>query len=286
MRQFPSIFSELRKEAGFTQKSLAEALNITDKAISKWERGISLPDIALLPKLSLLLDADIELLLSEKTNSDEWIGFIDLEEDDIDLSQPVYDKPLVYYLLSHFLLLGIRYIIFRTTEKNKEYLSGDIFAKLGFSFSFDWHELPIANVIFLNGPVFLFGSDLTHQFQGAMVTNKITKLAPANMDPPLLFSPMEDAFMYLKNKQYLFSTAITKTLGRGMICSKVNSIDRISDVANFVRFYQNSCSLLIGSIEEIAYKKHLIDEKTISDISDSVAYGDKLRSLLCKPIVG
>ena len=35
------FISELRKEKGFTQKELAEKLSITDKAVSKWETGVS-----------------------------------------------------------------------------------------------------------------------------------------------------------------------------------------------------------------------------------------------------
>ena len=40
-----------RKEKGLTQKELAEKLEITDRAISKWERGINCPDISLLKDL-------------------------------------------------------------------------------------------------------------------------------------------------------------------------------------------------------------------------------------------
>ena len=41
-----------RKEKGWTQSQLAEVLGITDKAVSKWETGKSLPDYALLTPLS------------------------------------------------------------------------------------------------------------------------------------------------------------------------------------------------------------------------------------------
>ena len=41
----------LRKEKGMTQKELAEALHVTDKAVSKWERGGSLPDTATIPRI-------------------------------------------------------------------------------------------------------------------------------------------------------------------------------------------------------------------------------------------
>ena len=51
--------ASLRKEKGLTQEELGQKLFITDKAISKWERGLSLPDISLLEKLADELDTDI-----------------------------------------------------------------------------------------------------------------------------------------------------------------------------------------------------------------------------------
>lgn len=60
---------ELRKEKQMTQKDLAEKLHITDKAVSKWERGLSCPDISLLPKIAELLGVTVgELLNGEKGN--------------------------------------------------------------------------------------------------------------------------------------------------------------------------------------------------------------------------
>ena len=53
----------LRKEKGMTQKQLADAMNISDKAISKWERGLGCPDVSLLRELSVVLNADIEKIL-------------------------------------------------------------------------------------------------------------------------------------------------------------------------------------------------------------------------------
>ena len=53
-----------RKDKGLTQKELAEKLEITDRAISKWERGICCPDISLLKDLCKILDININELLS------------------------------------------------------------------------------------------------------------------------------------------------------------------------------------------------------------------------------
>ena len=61
------LITELRKLKQMTQKDLAARLNVTDKAVSKWERGLSCPDISLLPSLSEILGVTIgELLGGER----------------------------------------------------------------------------------------------------------------------------------------------------------------------------------------------------------------------------
>lgn len=64
-----SFIVELRKGKNLTQKALAEQLGITDKAVSKWERGLSCPDISLLAALSEILGVTTgELLNGERAN--------------------------------------------------------------------------------------------------------------------------------------------------------------------------------------------------------------------------
>ncbi len=46
--RFGGFVALCRKEKGLTQKQLAQRLYVSDKAVSKWERGLSLPDISLL----------------------------------------------------------------------------------------------------------------------------------------------------------------------------------------------------------------------------------------------
>ena len=55
------FIKELRKEKDLTQKELADKLNITDRAVSKWERGLNCPDIFLLDDLSQILDVSVKL---------------------------------------------------------------------------------------------------------------------------------------------------------------------------------------------------------------------------------
>lgn len=64
MRRIGANISELRKKKDMTQLELADMLNISHQAVSKWERGESMPDIMLLPKLSEIFNTSIDQLLS------------------------------------------------------------------------------------------------------------------------------------------------------------------------------------------------------------------------------
>ena len=58
------FIQEKRKELKLTQSDLAEKLNITDRAISKWENGICLPDAGTMPELCKILNISINDLFS------------------------------------------------------------------------------------------------------------------------------------------------------------------------------------------------------------------------------
>ncbi len=57
------IIAKLRKKAGFTQQILAEKLDVTDKAISKWENGQCYPDITVIPKIANLFGVTVDYLM-------------------------------------------------------------------------------------------------------------------------------------------------------------------------------------------------------------------------------
>ena len=58
------LICTLRKEKGLTQVQLAERLNVSDKAVSKWERGLGCPDVSLLARLSQVFAVELEKLLA------------------------------------------------------------------------------------------------------------------------------------------------------------------------------------------------------------------------------
>lgn len=68
------LILRLRKENGMTQKQVADRMNISDKTISKWERGLGLPDVSLLSRLSEIFGINVESLLSGDLKSDDKDG--------------------------------------------------------------------------------------------------------------------------------------------------------------------------------------------------------------------
>lgn len=69
-----NIIRTLRLERNMTQKQLADKMNISDKTVSKWERGLGLPDISLIPELSDLLGIDTQNLLAGDMTPNDYVG--------------------------------------------------------------------------------------------------------------------------------------------------------------------------------------------------------------------
>ena len=69
--KFGMNIARLRKEKGLTQKELAVKLNVTDKAVSRWERGVGFPDISSLCPLAEALGVTVAKLLDAEEEDDE-----------------------------------------------------------------------------------------------------------------------------------------------------------------------------------------------------------------------
>lgn len=82
MKSIGETISSFRKKKGLTQNELAEKMNVTDKAVSKWERDLSCPDVNTISRLAEVLDVSVEELLNAKEqrktsdNSKDLIGLI------------------------------------------------------------------------------------------------------------------------------------------------------------------------------------------------------------------
>ena len=73
-KKIGKFIAECRKEKKLTQEALGEKLGISDRAVSKWERGLNLPDASLMLELSNILNISVnELLNGEIINDDDYM---------------------------------------------------------------------------------------------------------------------------------------------------------------------------------------------------------------------
>ena len=70
---FNENLKNLRKKKGFSQEELAVKLNVVRQTISKWEKGLSVPDAQLLIKLSEILETQASVLLGDAIESEDSV---------------------------------------------------------------------------------------------------------------------------------------------------------------------------------------------------------------------
>ncbi len=108
------FIKELRKEKSMTQKELADLLHITDRAVSKWERGLCTPDISLLEPLAAALGVTVtEIISGERQKTEKYTDEIDLavkntitySENEIIQKVKAVKKRMLAYMISAFLIL-------------------------------------------------------------------------------------------------------------------------------------------------------------------------------------
>lgn len=190
--------SILRKRAGLTQRAIAEELGISDKAFSKWERGLAAPDIVNLNRLAVLLDTDIESILSGNVYSHgtNWCGVLSLHyPEGVHSWSELAGKPLIYLSLSYFLLVGIRDIIFFGKKEELDYVKHELepyAEQIHFLFEERLTVPEKRSVLIEYAPVFLYGKDLTQIIGRAMASEDPVCLEnqyARNPEIPLLIFP-------------------------------------------------------------------------------------------------
>ena len=92
-----------RKEKGLTQEQLAEKLGVTNKAVSKWETGKGMPDLAIIQELSKILGITVSTLLNgEESKEDELI---------IKLLKIIEDLRQLYFVIIGLMICNIPLIL-------------------------------------------------------------------------------------------------------------------------------------------------------------------------------
>jgi len=259
--QVGSVIRYYRKKAGLTQKAIAESLSISDKAVSKWERGINLPDTSLLKKLADLLDVDIDTILGEKAieSDNEWQGVLDAGRA-LSLSTQILGKPLVYYLLSTFMLAGIRLIHIRCTDEDVFFIQNKLveLESLGLKIivSTDYPRDIHCRTMLIRNNAVLFGVGLTTLLKKVMNNGEMPvalSIQGKNKDDrrlPIVFGK------WRYGKRYLYQLEENQIgmqpVFRGYIPFCVTTHQDALEFANFVNILENRTRSEYCNIEEIA----------------------------------
>ena len=144
--RFGAFLLELRKEKGYTQKQLAEKLFVSDKAVSKWERGLSLPDITLLGPLAEILGVTVtELLQAQRISEEKTLtkpevdalvsGSLRLSAEEQEEKRLKKRRNMIRYLLC-MALAGVEIWLLLYAEVGKEIFFTGFFTIEGLSFLF------------------------------------------------------------------------------------------------------------------------------------------------------
>ena len=85
-----TLIKSYREQNHLTQAAFAKKLDVTDKAVSKWERGLSYPDVSLLPRLANVLGVTADDLLAEYADEGQPSGLIRIFEMSHDIRTPLH----------------------------------------------------------------------------------------------------------------------------------------------------------------------------------------------------
>lgn len=110
------LISKLRKQKGLTQQELADMVGIGNQAVSKWERGITIPDISIINELSKILEiSSDELLKGELDSSPHTVTTSKVNK----TNKGITKKLLIF--ISLIIILVISYLTIITYLNNKTY---------------------------------------------------------------------------------------------------------------------------------------------------------------------
>jgi transcriptional regulator with XRE-family HTH domain len=135
--QIGEVIREHRKAKNLTQEEMAGRLGVTAPAVNKWEKGHSLPDVALLSPIARLLGISVDTLLchQEEISDAEAVRLVDaagkrIQAEGIEAAYPWIRQCLLEHPASHMLLLGMACLLTShlsiTEGANRARYDGDI----------------------------------------------------------------------------------------------------------------------------------------------------------------
>ena len=289
----------LRRKEGYTQQDLANCLHISFQAVSKWERGICIPDAMYLSKLSEMLNVDLDDLLAGNVTyrEDEWEGLILLQ----DYPDEIYlhglgqqgDRCLIDIIIGYFMLAGIRNISFRGRISFLDKIAGRFGdgSEWGISLKYGRPspsgESPVWHTMVVCESVFVYGANLTRFFWRAMSRHSgVSALAvqqkrglkeyEVSFDRQHLAVPAgdEDGYMlpiqfYPNGYQHMIGSTpgnliksgefFVDPIGKGLTNIVVRSMDDLETVNRFITSVEKMTGEVLYDLDELAEVRMPID---------------------------
>lgn len=128
---FGKFIAGTRRETGLTQQMLADRLHVTDKAVSKWERGLSYPDLTLLESLAEALGLTVTELMACRKNAEEAVppddgadnvrSLLDIANESNRRQKKKMWLSVIAFLLAAVLLAGLVYFCTLTSVHDSGY---------------------------------------------------------------------------------------------------------------------------------------------------------------------
>lgn len=227
------LIAQKRQEKGLTQKQLADFMFVTDKAVSKWERGISLPDFNSISRLATLIDLDAEAFIPVSLTPSEWIGVIKVNEKDNIYKKDLCGQTVFEYLVSYFLLFGIKHLFINCSDD--QFIENLDLPQYGFVVHLN-ETTPNKKSIWLTDNLLLVGANLTRKFQNLMALEVDIDIIFNNKNIPISI----EGFNERKEKQ----------LGNGYICKVIDS-NNFSEICNFINFFNKDSSFKLNNLSQI-----------------------------------
>ena len=268
----------LRKQFGMTQAELAQKLLVTDKAVSRWERGIGSPDISLLVRLSSVLDTDIEAILEGNFthNENEYKGLLIMDyPDTIHADSFLHNKRIVCFQLSFFLLSGIREICIRGNPKDVEFAKSEFQdgSSLGITLFYESvkekselgsqkseyfkQKNKTSSLLVIDGLDFLYGKGIT-SFLKRLLFDSVSSMCVLTYkkEPTALkFFPTESRMNMVSSAPSNSGKSGNFLLGRGIICFPIKDEKDLLDAGNITRLIEEHQGENIADLREIAQNR-------------------------------
>ena len=177
------FISKKRKELNMTQKELSDKLNVTDKAVSKWERGLGCPDISILEVLSNILGVSILELLKGRNIEGKVIPVVEADDylkNTINYSKKSLNKKILDLLTiiiigitSFIVIININHIMYLNKEYEYDFSNNEILEDIN-KIENNINTIKNTNNIFYNTD-YKNLNELLNSYYNKIISNSILK---------------------------------------------------------------------------------------------------------------